>query len=119
MPKSLPFIEYSDVLCCSPVAAGIVSDADALELALRLKALADPVRIKILSFVLAGGTSGVRNVDLVRELHLTDATISHHLRQLSLAGLLVASRSGASTFYVANRSALGALVRVLDPNCCS
>ncbi|WP_298445240.1 metalloregulator ArsR/SmtB family transcription factor [Ferrimicrobium sp.] len=119
MPKSLPVIEHSEVLCCAPVAAGIVSDPDALDLALRLKALADPVRIKILSFVLARGTNGVRNVDLARDLHLTDATISHHLRQLSQAGLLIASRSGASTFYGANRTALGALVRVLDPNCCA
>jgi len=116
--EASPSAFKSSLSRCTPVAAGIVSDADALDLALRLKALADPVRIKILSFVLAGGTNGVRNVDLARELHLTDATISHHLRQLGLVGLLVANRS-ASTFYVADRSALGALVRVLDPNCCS
>ncbi|MDA8312585.1 MAG: metalloregulator ArsR/SmtB family transcription factor [Actinomycetota bacterium] len=118
MPKSLPAIELSGALCCPPVAAGVVSDADALEVALRLKALADPVRIKLLSFVLASGSGGVRNVDLARELHLTDATVSHHLGQLSRAGLLVATRQGASTYYAADRVALGALVRALDPDCC-
>jgi len=95
-----------------------VSDADALEVALRLKALADPVRVKLLSLVLAAGSDGLRNVDLVRELQLTDATISHHLGQLSRAGLLVATRQGASIYYAADRVALGALVRVMDPNCC-
>ena len=118
MPKSLPIIELSGALCCPPVAAGVLSDADALEVALRLKALADPVRIKLLSLVLAAGPEGIRNVDLARELRLTDATVSHHLGQLSRAGLLSAARQGASTYYAADRLALGALMRVLDPNCC-
>lgn len=118
MPKSLSLIELSGALCCPPVAAGVVSDADALQVALRLKALADPVRIKLLSLVLAAGTGGTRNVDLARELRLTDATVSHHLGQLSRAGLLVATRHGVSTYYVADRAALGALVRVMDPDCC-
>lgn len=43
-----------------------VSDTDALEVALRLEALADPVRIKLLSPVLAAGSGGVHNVDLAR-----------------------------------------------------
>ena len=118
VPKSLPLIECSGALCCPPVAAGVVSDSDALEVALRLKALADPVRIKLLSLVLAADAEGMRNVDLAHELQLTDATISHHLGQLSRAGLLVATRRGASTYYAADRAALGALVRVMDPDCC-
>lgn len=118
MPKSLPALELSGALCCPPVAAGALSDEDALELALRLKALADPVRVKLLSLVLAKGHDGLRNIDLARQLQLTDATVSHHLRRLSRAGLLLASRRGTSTYYVADRGALGALVRVMDPGCC-
>lgn len=118
MPKSLPLIELSSALCCPPVAGGALSDSDAVQLAFRLKALADPVRIKLLSLVLSAGTGGLRNIDLVRELHLSDATISHHLRQLKRVGLLVAEPSGTSTYYSADRGALGALVRAIDPNCC-
>ncbi len=118
VPKSLPLIEFSRAVCCAPVAAGIVSDSDALEVALRLKALADPVRIKLLSMLFASGVNGIRNVDLAHELQLTDATVSHHLGQLSKAGLLVATRRGVSTYYGVDRVALGALVRVIDPNCC-
>lgn len=118
MPKSLPAIKLSGVPCCPPVAAGAVSDANALEVAIRLKALADPVRIKLLSLVLAAGLDGVRNVDLARELQLTDATISHHLGQLSRTGLILGTRQGTSTYYVADRVALRALVGLLDPDCC-
>jgi hypothetical protein len=43
-------IDISAPVCCAPVAAGPMSDEDALHVALRLKALADPVRVKIVSF---------------------------------------------------------------------
>ena len=51
MPKALPVIDMSAPVCCAPVAAGPLSDADALEVAMRLKALADPVRVKIMSLL--------------------------------------------------------------------
>jgi ArsR family transcriptional regulator, arsenate/arsenite/antimonite-responsive transcriptional repressor len=51
MPKTLPMVDISAPVCCAPVAAGPMSDADALQVALRLKALADPARVKIMSFL--------------------------------------------------------------------
>ena len=51
MPKTLPMIDMSAPVCCAPVAAGPMSDDDALQVALRLKALADPVRVKIMSYL--------------------------------------------------------------------
>ena len=43
MPETLPMIDMSAPVCCAPVAAGgPMSDDDALHVALRLKALADP-----------------------------------------------------------------------------
>ncbi len=44
-------IDISAPVCCAPVAAGPMSDEAALEVALRLKALADPARVKIMSFL--------------------------------------------------------------------
>lgn len=35
MPKALPVIDMSAPVCCAPVAAGPLSDADALEVAMR------------------------------------------------------------------------------------
>ncbi len=52
MPKALPVIDMSAPVCCAPpVAAGPISDADALQVAMRLKALADPVRVKMMSLL--------------------------------------------------------------------
>jgi ArsR family transcriptional regulator len=45
MPKALPVIDISAPVCCAPLAAGPMNDAAALEVALRLKALADPARV--------------------------------------------------------------------------
>ena len=52
MPKTLPVVDISAPICCAPVAAGPMTDEAALEVALRLKALADPARVKMMSFLL-------------------------------------------------------------------
>jgi hypothetical protein len=51
MPKTLPMVDISAPVCCSPVAAGPLDDDAALEIALRLKALADPMRVKLISLL--------------------------------------------------------------------
>ena len=60
MPKALPVIDISAPVCCAPMAAGPMSDAAALEVALRLKALADPARVRIMS-LLFSSPAGERN----------------------------------------------------------
>src|SRR3978361_84571 len=57
MPKTLPTVAMSAPVCCSPMAAGPLDDEAALEIALRLKALADPVRVKLVS-LLFGSDAG-------------------------------------------------------------
>ena len=51
MPKTLPMVDISAPVCCAPVTAGPLDDDAALEIALRLKALADPVRVKLVSLL--------------------------------------------------------------------
>ncbi len=51
MPKTLPMVDMSAPVCCAPVAAGPLDDDAALGIALRLKALADPVRVKLVSLL--------------------------------------------------------------------
>ncbi|MHB8244281.1 MAG: metalloregulator ArsR/SmtB family transcription factor [Acidimicrobiales bacterium] len=118
MPKSLPLLDLSGELCCAPVVARALTEDEALEVALRLKALADPVRVRTLSLLLAAGADGLRNVDLAALLDLSDATVSHHLGQLHRAGLLTRRPSGREVHYVVERSPLAAIARVIDPNCC-
>ena len=118
MPKALPLLDTTAPVCCAPLAAGPIADADALEIALRLKALADPVRVKLMSMLLAQSESGVCTCDLAPAVRLSEATVSHHLKQLRDAGLVEGTRRGTNVFYRPRPDALGALCRVIDPACC-
>ena len=119
MPKALPMIDISAPVCCAPVAAGPMSDEAALEVALRLKALADPARVKIMSFLFSSPAGHENSGDLATALGLTESTISHHLSQLRKAGLVESDRRGMNVYHRPRRDALGALCSVLDPNCCA
>lgn len=116
MPKALPVIDMSAPVCCAPVAAGQIGDDDALAVALRLKALADPVRVKIMSHLFGAGeeTSG----GLAVVLGIAESTVSHHLGQLRKAGLVESDRRGMNVFHRPVPDALAALCTVLDPGCC-
>jgi len=119
MPKTLPIIDMSAPVCCAPVAAGPMSDDDALHVALRLKALADPARVKIMSYLFSSSSGEENSSDLATALALTESTVSHHLTQLRRAGLLESERRGMNVFHRPHRDALLALCAVLDPNCCT
>jgi DNA-binding transcriptional ArsR family regulator len=117
MPKTLPMVDISAPVY-SPVAAGPLDDDAALEIALRLKALADPVRVKLVS-LLFGSTVGEEcSNDLAAAVGLTESTVSHHLTQLRWAGLVESERRGMNVYHRARRESLVALCTVLDPNCC-
>ncbi|HEU5034614.1 MAG TPA: Rv2640c family ArsR-like transcriptional regulator [Mycobacteriales bacterium] len=117
MPKALPVIDTTAPICCAPVAAAPMSEADALEVALRLKALADPVRVRLISLLLAEGE--LCTCDLAPAVGVTEATVSHHLSVLKKSGLVSdGERRGMNVYYRAWPEALGALCRVIDPSCC-
>jgi DNA-binding transcriptional ArsR family regulator len=119
MPKALPVIDTSAPVCCAPVASGPVSDEDALQIALRLKALADPVRVKIVSYLFSSSGGEEISGKLAVVLELSESTVSHHLNQLRKAGLIVSDRRGMNVFHRVRPDALQALCAALDPNCCS
>ena len=118
MPKTLPAIDVTEPVACAPLAAAPMSEAAALEVALRLKALADPVRLRLLSMILAAPDGSACNCDLAPAVGVSDATVSHHLKALRRSGLVVGEKRGTWVYYRPVRSALDALCRVLDPNCC-
>jgi len=118
VPKTLPAIDVSAPICCAPVAAAPVDDQVALEVALRLKALADPARVKLMSLLLAERDGTVNTRDLAAAVALAESTVSHHLGQLRAAGLVESARKGMTVQHKARRDALSALCFVLDPECC-
>ncbi len=119
MPKALPVIDMSAPVCCAPVASGPMSDADALEVALRLKALADPARVRIISYLFSSLRGEAVSGELAAVLDLSESTVSHHLGQLRKAGLLASERRGMNVFHRVRPEALQALCTALDPNCCT
>lgn len=118
MPKTLPVLDVSAPVCCPPVAAGPLGDAAALEIALRLKALADPIRVKLVSLLFSSDAGEVCNCDLAEAVGLGESTVSHHLSQLRRAGLVESERRGMNVYHRPRHESLVALCAVLDPNCC-
>lgn len=119
MPKTLPAVDITAPVCCSPVAAGPLDDNAALEIALRLKALADPVRVKLVSLLFSSKEGEVCSCDLADAVEITESTVSHHLTQLRRAGLVESERRGMNVYHRPRRDALTALCSVLDPDCCA
>ncbi|HVE73712.1 MAG TPA: Rv2640c family ArsR-like transcriptional regulator [Mycobacteriales bacterium] len=115
MPKSLLVLDTTGPVCCSALASGPITEPDAWQIALRLKALADPVRVRLMSLILAAADTGVCTCDLAPAVGVTEATVSHHLKQLREAGLVEGTRKGTNTYYRPNVESLGALCRVITP----
>ena len=89
MPKSLIVLDpVGQAACCLPLSAGPMSLAQAEQVAPLLKALAEPVRLRLMSLVASypGGEACV--CELTGAFDLSQPTISHHLKVLHDAGLL-------------------------------
>lgn len=97
---------------------GPMSDEAALEVALRLKALADPVRVKIMSLLFAAADGEENSRDLAAAIGVSESTASHHLTQLRNAGLVESTRRGMNVYHRPHGDAVAALCAVLDPDCC-
>jgi ArsR family transcriptional regulator len=78
--------------CCSSVLTAPLAEKDAVELARSFAALADPVRLRLLSLVAQAGE--VCSCDLEGPLGKSQPTISHHTRALADAGLIVGEKRG-------------------------
>ncbi len=87
----------------------------AAELARVFKALADPVRLRLLSMI-AGADGGEACVcELTDGVAVSGPTISHHLRVLREAGLIEGDRRGTWIYYRAVPQALAAAFDALVP----
>jgi ArsR family transcriptional regulator, arsenate/arsenite/antimonite-responsive transcriptional repressor len=99
----------------APLLGEPLSARQAAALARTLKALADPVRLRLVFMVAAheGGEACV--CELTEPLGLTQPTISHHLKILVDAGILTRDKRGVWAYYALVPQALDALSAVLAP----
>jgi ArsR family transcriptional regulator len=113
--KLLPVLEPAAEQCCLPLACEPLSPAGAEELAALFKAVADPVRLRLLSMIAChpGGESCV--CDLTPAFDMTAPSISYHLRILREAGLISSERRGTWVYYRVMPEVMARMSVVLAP----
>jgi len=89
--------EEATASCCAGGAA--VDDALALELARVFKALGDPTRVRLMSMIVASADGEMCVCDLTEPVGLSQPTVSHHMKLLVEAGLVVREQRGRWAYY--------------------
>ncbi len=93
-----------DVSSCAPQGLGAaIERPQAEQLATLLKAIADPTRIQLISFINASNNAESCVCNLTEPLSLTQPTVSHHLKVLSDAGLIDREKRGTWVWYSVNQ----------------
>jgi ArsR family transcriptional regulator, arsenate/arsenite/antimonite-responsive transcriptional repressor len=101
------------VACCQPLTREPMPADTAERLAPLLKALADPVRLRLLSLVASHEDREACVCDFNDAFDLSQPTISHHLKVLHESGLLDRTKRGVWVYYSVRQdvlSNLGALI---------
>lgn len=110
--ESLQLLERDVVPCCAPLSSAEISAADAEAMAAMFKALADPVRLRLFSRI-ASYTGGEACVCDIQDVGVSQPTVSHHLKKLREAGLLMSERRGTWVYYRVAPGALAAMSQLL------
>jgi ArsR family transcriptional regulator len=101
--------------CCAPLTQEAISVEQAAVLATRIKALAEPARLRLVSLLAASPGGEACVCDLTGPLGLSQPTVSHHLKVLHQAGLLTREKRATWAYYAVVPEALGAIADVLTP----
>ncbi|HUP85198.1 MAG TPA: metalloregulator ArsR/SmtB family transcription factor [Acidimicrobiales bacterium] len=86
-------------VCCAPVLASALSEAEAEDLAAAFKVLADPARLRLLSMIASAPDDEACACDLVEPIGKSQPTVSHHLAVLTDAGLVTREKRGRWAYY--------------------
>lgn len=100
-----------EALCCAPVTAAPLSEQEAADLARVLAALADPVRLRLLSLVASQGE--ICSCNLEEPLAKSQPTVSHHTRVLAEAGLLTGEKRGRWVWWRVDEGRLATVRKAL------
>ena len=99
---------------CPPLGAAELNAADAERMAGMFKALADPVRLRLFSRV-AAHQSGEASVCDIQNVGVSQPTVSHHLKKLREAGLIISERRGTWVYCRVAPGVLPAMAQMLSP----
>jgi ArsR family transcriptional regulator len=103
---SLPLVQ-----CCTPLSGSTLTPDEAKQLERLFKALADRHRLHIVNILLRADREAVCVCELQPALGISQPTVSHHLKSLVEAGLLMREKRGTYAYY---SLAPGALERIGD-----
>lgn len=101
--------------CSTPLVGEPIGEAAAAGLAQVFKALADPVRLRLVSLIGAHQGGEVCVCELTTAFELTQPTISHHLKVLREAGIIDSERRGTWVYYWLVPAALERMSALLSP----
>jgi ArsR family transcriptional regulator len=93
------FAVLERVACCPPIGDAPLTEEEASELARAFAALADPARLRVLSLLSSADDGEVCACDFVEPVGRSQPTVSHHLKVLTEAGLVVGDKRGRWVWY--------------------
>jgi ArsR family transcriptional regulator len=114
MARQAPAVPATGEACCGSVLTAPLTPAEAETLARGFAALADPVRLRLLSLIAARGE--VCSCDLLQPLGKSQPTVSHHTRALADAGLIVGDKRGRWVYWRLVPEQVQGLRRALEPS---
>ena len=97
--------------CCTSLLTAPLDETQAADLAHAFAALADPVRLRLLSLVADAGR--ICACDLLLPLGKSQPTVSHHTRVLAEAGLISGEKQGRWVWWSIVPSRLDAVRQAL------
>ncbi len=100
--------------CCKPLLAGALAEDEAVALAAVLRALADPVRVRLVSIIGASASGEVCACDLPALLGRSQPTMSHHLSHLVRAGIIEREQRGRWAWFRLRPGRLDDVARALS-----
>lgn len=100
--------------CCPPLLGTPIDERDATELATAFRALADPVRLRLLSLVAASPNGCACSCDLEKPVGKSQPTVSHHLSLLADAGLITKAKRGRWVYCTVRPERLAGLRAALE-----
>ncbi len=100
--------------CCATVRQTPLSRADAETTAQLLKAVADPVRLQLLSIIASQPDGETCACDLTGPVGLSQPTVSHHLKILTQAGILNREQRGTWAWFSVNPARLSEIAAIFS-----
>ena len=99
MTRALTVLEPDAAACCAGALASPLSRPQAEDLAALLKAVADPIRLQLVSIIRASANQEACVCDLTDAVGVAQPTVSHHLRILTQAGVLTRERRASWAWF--------------------